>query len=201
MGIFDAFISGSQNAGIFSIYLPFILTFALIYGLLNKSKILGGGRPAKALNAIIGFSVAFYVIAFTAAGVTIATFFSTFFTQTTSLIVTVIALVLVLTAMSPLWGGDVGKPVAKVGGYAGLIVVAILLWSFSSSGGATIFGIALPGISGLGLSSQDIIILIFIAVTVGIIFALTRETADEKEHRKTEREIQIAKAQRGQQGE
>ncbi|TAL48437.1 hypothetical protein EPN87_00585 [archaeon] len=172
MGIFDAFISGSQQAGVFSMYLPFILTFALIYGLLNKSKILGDGKPARVLNAIIGFSVAFYVIAFTSAGVTIATFFSSFLTQTTALIVTVISLVLVLTAIGPIWGEE-GIKATKYGGYVALIVVAILLWSFSSSGGSTIFGISLP-ISGLGLSSQDIVILVFIGVTIGIIYFVTK---------------------------
>jgi len=195
MGIFDVFISGAQNAGIFSMYLPFILTFALIYGLLNKSGVLGGGRPAKALNAIIGFSIAFYVIAFTSAGVTIATFFSSFLTQATALIVTVIALVLVMTVLMPLHG----DAPFKVGGYVGVIIVLILLWSFSTSGGTTIFGIGIPaGALGLGLSNQDIVIIIFILITVGILFALTRETAEEKERRETERAVAITKARRGQ---
>jgi hypothetical protein len=186
MALFDVFISASQQAGIFSMYLPFILTFALIYGLLNKSGILGGGRPAKALNAIIGFSVAFYVIAFTSAGTTIATFFSTFFTQTTALIVTTIALVLVLTVLAPIWGGKEGGIKFRGGGYVPLIIVAILLWSFSSSGGTTIFGISVPGGAGVGfgLSNQDIVIIVFIIITIGIIFAITTgESAEEKQGR------------------
>jgi uncharacterized membrane protein len=204
MGIFDTFISSSQNAGIFSMYLPFILTFALIYGLLNKSKILGEGRPAKALNAIIGFSIAFYVIAFTSAGITIATFFSSFFTQTTALIVTVISMVLVLTAMAPLWGGDVGKsPVLKMGSYVGLIVVAIMLWSFSSSGGTTIFGIGIPGGAaglGFGLSNQDIVIIAFIVVTIGIIYLVTREEESEETREAKKAVAEHKQRQRQQQG-
>lgn len=180
MALFDVFISASQQAGIFSMYLPFILTFAIIYGLLHKSQILGKGKPANALNAIIGFSVAFYVIAFTSAGVTIATFFSTFFTQTTALIVTVIALVLIVVAMEPLWplNEKLGGRFLSLGKFVPIIVIAILLWSFSSSGGTTIFGITIPGAAGggiFGLSSQDVIILVFILVTVGIIYFVTSE--------------------------
>ncbi len=192
MGIFDIFLTTAQNSGLYALYLPFILVFAVIYGLLNKSKIFGTGAGVRGINAIIAFAIAFYVIGYSSLGVTIATFFSNFFTQTTALIVTVIGIMLVLYVMQTIWprekkaridprtgeiiGYEEGAPRLKIGWYIPVIVVLIFLWQFASSGGSTIFGFTLPSYiipSGIGVSSQDVIIIILILVTIGVIFAVT----------------------------
>ena len=59
MGIFDQLIAASQQAGIFAFYLPFLITFALMYGLLARIGLLGqASRMTHGLNALIAFSIA-----------------------------------------------------------------------------------------------------------------------------------------------
>lgn len=58
-----------QKFGLFDVVLPFLLVFALVFALLEKSKILGveadGKTPKKNLNAIIAFVSALLVVAVT----------------------------------------------------------------------------------------------------------------------------------------
>ena len=55
--------------GFFNVVLPFLLIFAIVFGVLEKSKIFGMEKVGKEeysrknLNAIIAFSVAFFVVA------------------------------------------------------------------------------------------------------------------------------------------
>ncbi len=55
--------------GFFNVVLPFLLIFAIVFGVLEKSKLFGMEKvgkeeyPRRNLNAIIAFSVAFFVVA------------------------------------------------------------------------------------------------------------------------------------------
>ncbi len=46
-----------NQSGVFSYMLPFLLVFALIYGILNKSQILGDAEKAKGVNVIIALAL------------------------------------------------------------------------------------------------------------------------------------------------
>ncbi len=54
--------------GFFNVILPFLLVFAIVFGVLEKSKIFGEEKvgkevyPRKNLNAIVAFSIAFFVV-------------------------------------------------------------------------------------------------------------------------------------------
>ncbi len=58
-----------QRIGIYDVVLPFLLTFTIVFAILEKSKVLGvektadGEIPRKNLNAMAAFVVAFMVIA------------------------------------------------------------------------------------------------------------------------------------------
>ena len=77
--MFENLIEIAQNYGIFNFLLPFLLTFSIFYGILRKSKIFGSDEKAERINAVIAFVAAFYILIFTPAGTTLASFFANFF--------------------------------------------------------------------------------------------------------------------------
>ena len=60
-GEVGAVITQWQQAGIFDLVLPFLLIFAIIYGILEKTKLF---KENKAINPVIGFIVALISIQF-----------------------------------------------------------------------------------------------------------------------------------------
>lgn len=60
-GTFGDVLNQWKTAGIFDILLPFLLIFALVYGILDKTKIF---TENKAINPIIGFVVALLALQF-----------------------------------------------------------------------------------------------------------------------------------------
>ncbi|MBI5872284.1 hypothetical protein HZB88_04345 [archaeon] len=171
MSLFDPIIAVAQQTGVFAFYLPFLVTFSLLYGLLKKSGIFGGDRQANALSALIAFSVAFYVIGFTPVGITIGQFLGSFFTQSTVILLTLIVGVMIIFVLQPVWptgkkikGYDQqGRPIFEegarsfaVGKTVGIVLAVVLLFAFLTSGGLGVFGIQQLGtIGGIAISSQD----------------------------------------------
>ena len=56
-----------ESCGFFDIVLPFILVFALVFAILEKTKILGGGEkePKRNVNALVSFVIGLFVVAAT----------------------------------------------------------------------------------------------------------------------------------------
>ena len=58
-----------RDFGLFDIVLPFLLVFAIVYAVLDKTRILGsykdksGDQPQKNLNAVVAFVIAMLVVA------------------------------------------------------------------------------------------------------------------------------------------
>lgn len=69
----DSVFAGSleflEKLGLFDVVLPFLLTFAIVFAMLEKTKILGTQKigdkeyPKKNLNSIVSFCISFFVIA------------------------------------------------------------------------------------------------------------------------------------------
>lgn len=173
---FADLLSIAKDMGFFQFYLPFVLTFAIFYGLLEKVKIFGD--KSRNINLVIALVAALYVIGFTPVGITFAQFLSNFFGQVGIILVSLIALGMIFFVLIPLSG----KEVKDLFNPKYLIPIAALLaiGAYLSSGGLSLFpGISLPsGSFGLGLSDQDIVILIIIAMTILVIWWLTREESD-----------------------
>lgn len=65
--VFEGIISFMRSLGFFKVVLPFLLTFALVYAILDKTMVLGvehgtKDEPKRSLNAIIAFCVALFVV-------------------------------------------------------------------------------------------------------------------------------------------
>jgi len=186
MGVFDQLIAVSRDAGIFAFYLPFLITFALLYGLLSRVKIFGEptSRMPNALNAVIAFSVALFVIGFTPAGITLSRFFGQFFQQATIIILTAIVGVVVLVLVGETIGPGIVRQTDKgpvlvgrgyeFGKYVALVLVLVVIGVFINSGGLVALGLTGPGAAVIpGLSAQDMAILAFIIITVLLIYWVT----------------------------
>jgi hypothetical protein len=65
--VFSGTMEFLAQLGVFEVVLPFILTFVMIYAILEKTKILGteadGKSSRKNLNALLSFCIGFFVIA------------------------------------------------------------------------------------------------------------------------------------------
>lgn len=184
MGVFDQLILSAKSAGIFAFYLPFLIVFALLYGLLTRIALFGKeNRMTNALNAIISFSIALFVIGFTPAGISVSQFFGNFFSQATIAIVTIIIGIVVLVVLGETLGpyarirtqeGErLGPRGFEFGKYVGLIIVLVIVGVFINSGGLQAIGLgnATSGIAGL--SGQDMAILLFIVITGLLVYWVT----------------------------
>ena len=71
MSVFRESLVFFDQVGLYDVVLPFLLVFTLVYGVLEKSKILGTEKTAddkktttrKNLNAMVAFCTAFFVVA------------------------------------------------------------------------------------------------------------------------------------------
>ena len=69
MAFYDTFITLLNNLGFFNVILPFLLVYAVMYGILSKYKILGDpfaegdkGRVTRSLISIVSAATGFFVV-------------------------------------------------------------------------------------------------------------------------------------------
>jgi hypothetical protein len=179
MAIFEKFLEIGKGFGLFDYYLPFLITFAMIYALLNKSKIFGDEKKARGINAIIALSAAFYVIAYTpigAIGFTIGDFFTQFFGGLSVVLVSLLAFVMIFIVLFALtgqeWGGQKGWENWLRYLLIAAALIAIGLYLSTTSGLNLISDIKIGG--AIGMSDQDVAIIILLVITVLAIWWLTK---------------------------
>lgn len=67
--VFEGVLVFFQDVGVYTVVLPFLLVFTLVFALLEKTKVLGLEKigdneyPKKNLNAMIAFCAGFFVVA------------------------------------------------------------------------------------------------------------------------------------------
>jgi hypothetical protein len=69
MAFYDTFLTLLNNLGLFNVILPFLLVYAIMYGILSKYKILGDpfaegdkGKVARSLISIVSASTGFFIV-------------------------------------------------------------------------------------------------------------------------------------------
>lgn len=66
--VFRGALTLFNEIGVYDVVLPFLLVFAIVFAILDKTKVLGTVKidgtdyPKKSLNAIISFVIAFFVV-------------------------------------------------------------------------------------------------------------------------------------------
>ncbi|MBR9677855.1 MAG: hypothetical protein GOU97_00975 [Nanoarchaeota archaeon] len=113
-----------QDLGFFDVVVPFILVFAIIYGVLAKSKILG--EKSENLNALVAFSIA---LLFTATA-SVTGVIREFLPIIGLISVMIIALLIIVS----LFFGDVTKLFAEnkwLKSVSIIVIVLAVVWAFS----------------------------------------------------------------------
>ncbi len=175
----ERLISILQEQAIFSIYLPFLLTFAIIYALLEKVAIFG--KEARRINMVIALIIGLYVAVFSPVALTLSMFFSALFAQTSILLVTILVFLLIVGLLIPFIGEEEkAKWGQKVAPYALAIGALFVIGMFLSSGGPQLFGATFPGLPGLGLSGEDLALIALLVITIVVILFVVGGGEGEK---------------------
>ncbi len=153
-----------RNEAFFTLVLPFVLIFTIVFAVMQATKILGG---KKNIDAIIGLVFGFLLIR----NQTIVTTINTFLPNISLLVVVILMILLVI-------GTFMGHTEWSHGvkGLAAVLAVIVVLWIFGASYWNR-FGIPDPF---SGLSSETKGVIAFIAILVVIIFFVTRESDEKK---------------------
>ena len=175
--VFNIVITKMQETGILSL-LPFLLSFAIFYGLLRKSQIFGEPERNTVVNAIVSFVAALLVWSYPIlAGVNLEKAMSTFFVQGMMATLTVMFGLLITGMFLP---SNLGEQLAKAfnlsskGGKFGAVIIVfgvlIGLGIFISSGFINVFFPSGGVLSGISSDTMiTIVTVIILAVTVIVI--------------------------------
>jgi len=165
MAVWESMITYLKSLGFYEFLLPWLLTFAIVYGLLYKANIFGGMN--KKISGIIAFVVAFFVSLYS--GPAIAGYFATLFTGGSLLLAVVIVGILFATLLTL---GDASKLKGKsLWATLGIVVVLFLI--------AASRDFLKIGFSG-DMWSAIIIIIIVIALAVWLVSGGEQESGKQK---------------------
>lgn len=174
---FEEVILRLGDLGFFEFVLPFLLTAAIFYGLLRKSRIFGDPHDNIAVNAIVALVAGFMVWAYPIlAGVDIQTQFSTFIFQSTLAMFAIIIGVLIAGMfLPPDLPAKIGE-VVKGGKGVGIIVVGGLLIVLSIVFSSGIGRLLLPNTNILigvpGVDSTTVLSAIVIIAMAGAVIGI-----------------------------
>jgi hypothetical protein len=164
----------------FFAFLPFLLTSAIFYGLLRRSKLFGEPEKNAVVNAVVALVAAFMVWAYPIiTGTSIEEyqqFFSTFFLKGTIATLTVVIGLIIAGMFFPETIGTSLKENLKGKLGVGIIILGLLIGAgvLLSSGTTSLFGISMENVS-----SDLIYSIIFMVIFVGIIGAVIWITGKE----------------------
>lgn len=121
-----------QGLGFFEFIVPFLLTAAIFYGLLRKSKVMGDPKENVAVNAVIALVAGFMVWAYPVlSGIPVEKMFAEFFFKGTLIILTLLVGVLGAGMFLP---PDLPKVIGdnfKGGRGVGIFIIAGVLLSLT----------------------------------------------------------------------
>ena len=180
---FGEILEAGKSTGIFDFYLPFVLSFAIFYGLLEKSKIFGDSskdKKVRNINVIIAFSASLMIIIFTPLSALVH-FLGTMFTQVFVAMATLLAFVLIFYMLVPPSKEGEKSIFQKYAKHIAVIAAVITIAIFISSGGFGIFpglstiAIGSPGTPGFALSTETQLIIALVIITIIVVWFLTRD--------------------------
>lgn len=153
------FLNQMNELGVFSYVLPFMLVFAIVFGLLQKTRIFGDENKARGINAIIALAVAGISLLFDA----VPLFFSNIFPKFGIGLAVFLVLIIVLGFFFNPNDDNKKGPLLWIGWFVGIGVVLWALSEWNDMGGFGNFGFGF-------LSDYLPLIIVVILVVVAIIF-------------------------------
>lgn len=153
--MFETVILKMRETGMYQFLLPFMLTMAIFYGLLRKSKIFGNPRETVSINAVVSIVASFMVwSAPILLGVNIEQSLAAFFVQgTTATLVLLVGLLITSMFFPPDLPTELSKVLKAPKHVSAFIILGLLIGAavFFSSGLINIF---LP--EGLRITGEEI---------------------------------------------
>ncbi len=177
MALIENAILALRSLGFFQFILPFIMSSAIFYGLLRKSKLFGDPEKNVAVNASIALGAAFFIWAYPILlGVNIETQLAYFmFTGFVGMLSTLVFLILV-----SMFAGDVLKDfVEKKGRLLPFIGISASIVTFSALVNSGLIALFVqPGAPSIQISETIIasIVLIAMFALAFLIFYLTEKS-------------------------
>jgi len=166
-----------SSAEVFYLYLPFLFVFAVFYALLAKTQVFGKGGNVNKINAIVAIIASLYVVIFSPLAGSISVFFASMFALGSIGIVTLLIFIMVVgLLLGPFVTTEegwkkLGKRMVPI-----LVIIAFLFalgLFFSSAAMADWFGGAVAPSFGIGLSGEDIALIVLIVITIIVLYWLT----------------------------
>ena len=162
--------SGAQAASFYGFLLPWLFTFAIVYGLLMKAKLFGDGAHNKQVNMALSFVIAFFVTGL--GGPQLASFFVNFFGGSAIFLAGILVFLLFMTLLGI---KDDKKHHTGTLGFIFVVIVAAVLW-LSSTG-------TFSGFVFIDSSTASLVFWLVIILIAG--YLITREgKADEAPSKK-----------------
>lgn len=126
----------------YGFFLPWIFTFAVVYGLLYKIKLFGDVNHR--ISGALAFVIAFFVTA--VGGQQLATFFTSLFGWASMFLAGIIVIILFAAMLG--YGTDENKKFKHTAALVVVIIIGALLWLASSNSFVSVSVIG-PNIAGL----------------------------------------------------
>jgi hypothetical protein len=163
---FLSFFSGAQAASFYGFLLPWLFTFAIVYGLLMKANLFGEGKAHnKQVNVALAFVIAFFVTGL--GGPQLASFFVNFFGGTSIFLAGILVFILFATLLGI---KDDKKHHTGTLGFIFVVIVAAVLW-LSSTG-------TFSGFVELDAGTASLVFWLIIILIAG--YLITREGPKEE---------------------
>lgn len=169
MALLDQVIQNLGGVGLFRFGLPLLVTFAIVYGILDRIDLFEQDR----INAIIGVVAGFFVANFAGnAGAGIGLFMSNFFGAFAVVLVFLVGIMMAIELGSG--GEDVGRKdtLHKAVLFLGALALIAI---FISWGGLSLIGVPAPQVNGLFLDQASIVTLLIILAAVGLIYYVVKD--------------------------
>ncbi len=179
VSFFETAVLKLQQLGFFSFLLPFLLTAAIVYGLLRRSQLFGDPEKNIAINTIVAFSISLFVWgAPVILGINVEGNLAAFFAQGIAVsLVIIIGLMFASTVFPPDLAKNLSEKIKAPAFWGAIVVIGILLGIvlLVTSGLVLVF---FPKGTGINLSSDIFITigaLVILAISVVAIIMGSRE--------------------------
>lgn len=174
--MFETAILTMRDLGFFKFLFPFILTAAVMYGMLRKTQIFGDPSKNIAVNAVIALIASMFVWAMPVIlGIDIETQLAAFFLQGIAVtLVVMIGLVIIGMFFPPDIAKSLGEKI-KGGWFWGVIVTAGILIGIILLISSGLYKVLFPG-GGIGISISNDTLITFgvIALLLGTLVLMVR---------------------------
>ncbi len=153
-------ISGNLCGMLYEVIFPWILSFAVIYGLLNIVKPFGDGDGDK-INGIVALTLGFFVAAFTPFGATMGAFFTQSAGTMAMFLIVMLGILLVMALANNSALGDVRN---KKGPRAWIFLILLVVFAWFLIGGWLGGGVSFYSRFGSDTMALALIVLVVAAM-------------------------------------